>query len=57
MVQRLTELTKTEAIYDEITSEAGTKKWKWMTEDRIISLMWTGQLLSINMNPAIGELK
>ena len=56
-VQRLTELTKTEAIYDEITSEAGTKKWKWMTEDRIISLMWTGQLLSINMNPAIGELK
>lgn len=55
-VQRLTELTGEEAAYDETTSEAGTKKWKWVSEDRIISLMRTDELLSISMNPAAGEL-
>ena len=55
-VNRLTEFTGAEAIYDEISSEAGTKQWKWVSEDRIVSLMWTGQLLSLYMNLAIGEL-
>lgn len=55
-VQRLTELVGTEPVYDDISSEAGTRKWKWVSEERIISLMWTGQILSINMNPAVGEL-
>ena len=56
-VQRLTGYTGTDPIYDEVSSEAGTRKWKWVSEERIISLMWTGDLLSIYMNPAIGELE
>lgn len=55
-VQRLTDFAMTEAVYDATTSESGTKKWKWVLEDKIISLMWTEQFLSIYMNLAIGEL-
>ena len=55
-VQRLTEFAGTEAVYDEISSEAGSKKWKWKLEDKFLSLMWTGDILNISMNPAVGEL-
>ena len=55
-VQRLTEFAGTEAVYDEISSEAGSKQWKWKLEDKFLSLMWTGDILNISMNPAVGEL-
>lgn len=56
-VERLTDYVGEEAKYDEISSEAGTKKWEWFSEERVISLMWTGDLLSINMNIVAGEIK
>lgn len=55
-VQRLTEFAESEAAYDEISSEAGSKKWQWKLEDKFLSLMWTGDILTISMNPAVGEL-
>lgn len=53
----ITETAGTEPKYDDTSSEAGSKNWKWVFDGKIISLHWMGDLLSINMNPAVGELK
>ena len=39
-VQILNEFTGTEPVYDETTSEAGSKNWKWMADGNIITLNW-----------------
>lgn len=54
---RVTESTGIQPVYNETSSEAGSKNWKWVSDDKIISMHWLGNTLSINMNPAVGELK
>lgn len=56
-VQVLNEFTGTEPVYDETTSEAGSKNWKWMADGNIITLNWLDTIFTISMNPAVGELK
>ena len=54
---RLTEFTGTEPAYDSVTSEGGSRNWKWDCGDKFISLHWMDTILSISMNPAVGELR
>lgn len=54
---RLTEETGVEAAYSDTESEAGSKNWKWFFDGKSITLNWLGDILSINMNLAVGELK
>ena len=56
-VQILNEFTGTEPVYDETTSEVGSKNWKWMADGNIITLNWLDTIFTISMNPAVGELK
>lgn len=56
-VERITEYTAVEPSYYEATSESGSKNWKWVFDGKVISLSWLGDILSIGMNPAVGELK
>ena len=56
-VQILNEFTGTEPVYDDTTSEAGSKNWKWMADGNIITLNWLDTIFTISMNPAVGELK
>ena len=53
----LTDFTQTEPVYDETTSEAGSKNWKWLSDEKIITLNWLDTIFTISMNPAVGELK
>ena len=55
--QILTEFTGMQPVYDETTSEAGSISWKWIAEDKIITLHWLDTVFTISMNPAVGELK
>lgn len=55
-VQILKEYAGSEAVYDGTTSEAGSKNWKWRKDDIFITLHWLGDLISFDMQPAIGEL-
>lgn len=54
---RLTEAAGVEPVYNETESEAGSKNWKWVFDGKIISMHWLENLLSVDMNPAVGELK
>lgn len=56
-VQILNEFAKTEPVYDETTSEVGSKNWKWIKDDKIFTLNWLDTIFTISMNPAVGELK
>lgn len=56
-VQILNEFTGTEPVYDDTSSEVGSKNWKWMADENIITLNWLDTIFTISMNPAVGELK
>lgn len=56
-VQRITEFTKIDPIEGMKYTDVKGSSWKWMTDGKIISLKWREDLLTININPAIGELK
>ena len=56
-VQILNEFTGTEPVYDDTSSEVGSKNWKWMADGNIITLNWLDTIFTISMNPAVGELK
>ena len=56
-VQVLNEFTGTEPVYDDTSSEVGSKNWKWMADGNIITLNWLDTIFTISMNPAVGELK
>lgn len=57
-VERITTFTGVEPAYhDAAESEGGSRSWKWIYDDIGVSLYWMGDLLSINMNPMVGELK
>lgn len=56
-VQILNEFTGTDPVYDDTSSEVGSKNWKWMADGNIITLNWLDTIFTISMNPAVGELK
>lgn len=45
-----------EAEYDGTSSESGSKVWRWKLDETFMALHWTGDILSLSMNPAVGEL-
>lgn len=56
-IERITEMTGTEPVYDNESSEAGSRNCKWLADGRIITMNRMADILSININPAVGELK
>lgn len=54
--QRLDEYTGTEAVFDGVTSEGGSDNWKWKSGNNFITLNWMKEILTISINPAVGEL-
>lgn len=56
-VQRITDYAGAEPSFDNSSSEGGSQNWKWKSENSIIALRWLGDLLTIDMQPAVGELK
>lgn len=56
-VQNVSEYTASEPIYDDTTSEAGSRSWKWKKDDIFITVHWLGDIVTIELLPAIGELR
>lgn len=56
-VQRVGDYAESEPIYDSTSSEAGSKNWKWKSDDVFITLHWLGDIVSIDLLPAVGELQ
>lgn len=56
-IERITEMTGTEPVYDNESSEAGSRNCKWLADGRIITMNRMADILSINFNPAVGEMK
>lgn len=54
--QRLDEYTGTEAVFDGVISEGGSDNWKWKSGNNFITLNWMKEILTISINPAVGEL-
>lgn len=55
--ERMTELMGTEPSYDDTSSEAGSKNWKWMSDGMIAGMNRMKDILTISFQPAVGELK
>lgn len=55
-VSYLTSWIGTEAEYDDTTSEAGSKIWKWKLDETFVKLFQNGDILTVTLNPAVGEL-
>lgn len=56
-VQRITSVVGTDPSYYDTQSEMESGNWKWISEGKIVSIHWRENLLSINMNTAMGELR
>lgn len=46
-----------EAEYDDTSSEGGSKIWKWKLDGMFATLYQNGDIISVSLNPAVGELK
>ena len=46
-----------EPEYDDTSSEGGSKIWKWKLDDKFMKLYWNGDVVTVSINPAVGELK
>ena len=55
--ERMTELMGAEPSYDDTSSEAGSKNWKWMSDGMIAGMNRMKDILTISFQPAVGELK
>lgn len=56
-VERMNEFTGAEPTYDDVTSEAGSKNWKWIADGNSFTLGLLENILTISMQPMVGELK
>lgn len=56
-IERITEYAKVDPIEGMKYTDVKGSNWKWITDGNIISLKWRENLLTININPAIGELQ
>ena len=53
----LTELMGAEPSYDDTSSEAGSKNWRWMSDGISAGMNRMKDILTISFQPAVGELK
>lgn len=56
-VEQITKFVGSSPAYDDVSSEAGSKRWKWAADGYFISLYQLQDQLTLTMNPAVGELK
>ena len=54
---RVTAFTGTEMQDQGIAEESGAKSWKWPASDRFYTLRLMGNILTLDINPAVGEIK
>lgn len=55
-VKRINAFTGTEASCDDTASEGGSLVWRWTADKMAFSLYHTGDILSLSIVPAVGEL-
>lgn len=55
-IARISEYMSTEPSYDGETSEAGSKSWKWIKDGKAASMYQMEDILTVSVQPAIGEL-
>lgn len=55
-IQKIDDYTGSDPVYDGTTSEAGSKNWKWKHDDTFITLHWLGDIVTVEFQPAVGEL-
>lgn len=55
-VQHVTEYAGSDPVYDGTSSEAGSQNWKWKKDGNFITLHWLGDIITLEMQPAVGEL-
>lgn len=56
-VEQVSSYAASEPIYDGTSSEGGSRNWKWKSGDTFVSLRWLGDIVTIEMVPAVGELR
>lgn len=56
-VSYLTSWTGAEPEYDDTSSEAGSKIWRWKLDQTFVKMFRNGDVLTITLNPAVGEMK
>lgn len=56
-VQQISGYVGSDPIFDDTTSEAGSQNWKWEKDNVFISLRWLGDIVTLDLVPAVGELK
>ena len=55
--ERMTELMGAEPSYDDTSSEAGSKNWRWMSDGISAGMNRMKDILTISFQTAVGELK
>lgn len=40
-----------------VSAESGTQSWEWQTEDHFYTLRLLEDILTLGINPAVGELQ
>lgn len=55
--ERITEYTGAEMQDQGTAEESGTQSWKWNTRDTFYTLRLLDNILTLDINPAVGELK
>ena len=55
-ISRVTELMGSEPVYDGESSEAGSQNWKWTADGFSASIYSMKDILTLYLQPAVGEL-
>lgn len=56
-VQRICDYAGSEPLFDNTSSEAGSEIWKWKKDDTFVKLFRLENLLTIELQRAVGELQ
>lgn len=54
---RISEHTQVEMVTAPVSAESGTQSWYWQTEDYRYTLQLLEDILTLQVNPAVGELQ
>ena len=55
-ISRVTELMGSEPVYDGESSEGGSQNWKWIADGFSASIYRMKDILTLYLQPAVGEL-
>ena len=53
----VTDATGAEMQQMPVSAESGTQSWEWQTEDHFYTLRLLEDILTLGINPAVGELQ